>query len=204
MPVPAPDATPDAEVEPASAVLGRLAKGDGTSISFAEILAHAGPRVHGLALLLLVLPETVPLPLPSASTVLAIPLGLIALHLAVYGEGGRWPRRLERFRVSRAATSAVARYLVPVLAWFESFSRPRLTMLAHRERLVGLVSFYLSLVLLLPLPLMNTPPAICLALLALGLIQQDGVLIAAGLVGTVAVTIALAAIVILARGLLGF
>lgn len=204
IPLPPAAAPPDPEVEPASSVLRRLAEGGGDSISFAEILEYAGPRVHGLALLLLVLPETVPLPLPSASTILAIPLCLISLHLVIYGEGGRWPQRLQTLRVSRAATAVVARYLVPVLAWLEAFSRPRLTILAHRQRLLGLVCFYLSLILLLPLPFLNAPPAICLALIALGLIQQDGLLIAAGIAGTIGITIALVGIVVLARGLLGF
>jgi hypothetical protein len=44
----------------------------------------------------------------------------------------------------------------------------------------------LSLLLLLPLPLVNTPPAVCLLLLAWGLMRRDGVFVLAGLVGTVA------------------
>ena len=189
---------------PASEVLRQLADGTGGTISFGEMMAKAGPKVHGLGLLLLVLPETLPLPLPSASLVLAIPLALISLHLAAFGEGSRWPQRLESVRVSRAATKVVAGYLVPVLSWFETLSHPRMLMLARRERLIGLVCFYLSLILILPIPFLNAPPAICLALIALGLIQHDGLLIAIGFIGTIVVTLVLVWAVIWARALLGF
>jgi hypothetical protein len=47
------------------------------------------------------------------------------------------------------------------------------------------------MLLLLPLPLFNTPPALCLALLAWGMVQRDGAAVAAGLAGTLAVTAAL-------------
>jgi hypothetical protein len=202
-PDPSPAPSGGAPAHPASEVLRQLAGGSGDTISFAEIADKAGPRVHGLALLLLVLPETLPLPLPSASLILAIPLMLISLHLALFGEGSRWPRRLETVRVSRAATATVARYVAPVLAWFETISHPRMLMLARRERLIGMVCLYLSLILFLPLPLVNAPPGICLALIALGLIQHDGLLIGAGLAGTIALTIALAWLAVFARGLLG-
>jgi hypothetical protein len=38
---------------------------------------------------------------------------------------------------------------------------------------------------------MNAPPAICLAAVALGIIHRDGVLIAFGLVGAIAISAAL-------------
>jgi hypothetical protein len=79
-------------------------------------------------------------------------------------------------------------------------SRPRWAAFAGQERLIGLVCAYLSLILLLPLPFVNAPPAICLALIALGLIQRDGVLIALGLAGTVMTTFALVAAVVWAGG----
>ena len=188
----------------ASHVLRSLAARNEPSISFGTILAAAGARVHGLALLLIVLPETLPLPLPSASTVLAIPLFLISLHLAVFGEGGGWSSpRLDAIRIRRTALAAAVRYVAPVLEWLEALSRPRWSAIARRERLIGLVCLYLSAVLFLPLPFVNAPPAICMALLALGLIQRDGVIVTLGLAGSAAVTVALAWIVLLAGGLVG-
>ena len=56
------------------------------------------------------------------------------------------------------------------------------------DRMLGLICLYLAVLLLLPIPLMNTTPALCLAAIALGMIQRDGLFVAAGIGGTIAVT----------------
>ena len=195
-------AEPAVDHHASSHVLRALASGKSETVTFLEMMDSAGARVHGLALLLLVLPETVPLPLPSASLILAIPLLLISLHLALFGEGSRWPARLNTVHVRRSAVAATAHYVAPVLEWFENLSRPRWSMIARHEHLLGLVCAYLALILLLPLPLMNTPPAISMALIALGLIQRDGLLVILGLIGTIATTIALVWVAVWAGGFL--
>ena len=93
----------------------------------------------------------------------------------------------------------VSRYVAPALGWFEGWSRRRWPALVQRERLAGLVCLYLSLILFLPIPFLNTPPALCLAAIALGLIQRDGAIIAGGMVGTVLVTAAAIGVIDLAR-----
>jgi len=171
-----------------SEIIDTLAASPDARIPFSAVVAAAGSRVHGLALLVIVLPEAVPLPLPSASTVLGIPLIIISAHLALFGEGPMLPARLEAIAVPRSVLQAAARYLAPAFRWIENVSRPRLLWLVRRERLLGLVCLYLSLILILPIPLFNTPPAICLALVALGMIQRDGALVILGILGGVAVT----------------
>ena len=81
----------------------------------------------------------------------------------------------------RSVLAAVARYAVPPLEWIERLSRPRWTWLAQRERPIGFVCFVLSLVLFLPIPFLNAAPAIALVLIALGMIQRDGIVVALGL-----------------------
>jgi hypothetical protein len=172
----------------ASEVLESLAAGNEEKIPLGGIAAAAGSRVHGLALLIVVLPEVPPIPFPSASLILAIPLVIISAHLALFGEARLLPARLRSLSVPRSVVVAAARYLAPVLRWVERASRPRWRRLAGQERLIGLVCLYLSIILLLPLPLVNAPPAMCLAAIALGMIQRDGLLIAAGIAGTVVIT----------------
>jgi hypothetical protein len=172
----------------ASEILDALAAQPGDRIPLSTIAEVAGSRVHGLALLVFVLPEVPPLPLPSASTVLGIPLILISAHLALFGEGSLLPPRLAAASMPHAVFAAAARYLAPVFRWIERASRPRWLWLARRERLVGVICLYLSLILILPIPLLNAPPAACLAAVALGMIQRDGVFIAGGIVGAVLVT----------------
>lgn len=186
----------------ASEILDALAARKDERISFGAIAAAAGARVHGLALLVFVLPEVPPIPLPSASTVLAIPLIVISAHLAIFGEGSLLPARLRASSMPHAVFVAAARYLAPVFRWIESVSRPRWLWLARRERFLGLVCLYLSIVLILPIPLLNSPPAACLAAVALGMIQRDGMFIAAGIAGGLVVTGVLVGIIDAAGSLL--
>jgi hypothetical protein len=183
-----PVETPEAHEESASDILRSLAAHPETKITFGEVVAAAGSRVHGLALFLFVLPETLPLPLPSASGILGIPLLLISGHLAIFGEAKALPPRILAIKIPRAVFVAIARYIAPVLGWIEQISRPRWAIFVREERPMGILCLYLSLILFLPLPLMNAPPAICLAIVALGIIHRDGVLIAAGAVGAVMLT----------------
>lgn len=188
--------SPPEEDHPASVVLRRLSDGGTPSVSFGEVAAAAGSRVHGFALLFFVLPETLPLPVPSASTILGLPLILVSAHLAIFGEGSRWPARLEQLHIPRSFIANITRYVAPVLERFEGMSRHRWAALVRQERLLGLLCLYLSIILILPLPFINLPPAACIAAIALGLIQRDGRFIALGIVGTAVLTAALVWIVL--------
>jgi hypothetical protein len=152
-------------------------------LTFAELARRMGSRAHGLALVLLALPEAMPLPVPSLSAVLGVPMMAVSAHLALHGEGGDLPGWLGRRRVPGALLGLLRGRL---MSRAERMTRNRLQGLARRERLIGAVCVVLSLLLLLPLPLVNTPPAVCLLLLAWGLMRRDGVFVLAGLVGTVA------------------
>ena len=177
-----------AGADSASAILRSLAARPESHVPFGDVVAVAGSRVHGIALLLFVLPETVPLPLPSASGILGVPLLLISAHLAIFGEAAKLPQRILAIRIPRSIFATIAKYVGPVLDWLERVSRPRWNFFVREERLTGVLCLYLSLILFLPLPLMNAPPAIALAAVALGIIHRDGILIAAGWLGAVIIS----------------
>lgn len=164
--------------EPLSELLAALPEGQGLALG--DILEGFGSRAHGTAILLLALPDAIPLPVPSVGGILGIPLALISLHLFLFGGEGHLPGRLSRWRLPPRGVSLLKRRVAPLLARAERISQPRLGAIAARQRLVGLVCLVLSVVLLLPIPFMNTPPSLCLALLAWGIIQRDGVFVLAG------------------------
>jgi hypothetical protein len=173
---------------PTSRILRDLDSAGSRPIHLAAMLEAMGSRVHGMLLLLLALPDTFPMPLPSTSTVLGIPLVIIAGHLVLFGEGSKLPSRAERITVSPRIVRALTRYAAPMLEFVERLSRPRLTFLLRSDRALGLVCLYLSIILLLPIPFMNALPALCLVAVALGVIQRDGLIVAVGIAGTAAVT----------------
>lgn len=150
-----------------------------------------GSRVHGLALALLALPDTLPLPVPSTSLVLGVPLIMIAAHMVLYGEGSKLPGRAEALAIPHAAIAVLARYGAPVLDVLEKLSRPRWHVLVRSDRALGLLCLYLSVLLILPIPFFNAAPAICLVAIALGMVHRDGLMVAIGALGTAVLTFAL-------------
>lgn len=184
----APPLPAEERIESASEILRSLAARPEAHIPFGEVVTAAGSRVHGIALFLFVLPETLPLPLPSASGVLGIPLLIISAHLAIFGEAAHLPQRVLDLKIPRQVFVAISKYVGPILGWLEKISRPRWGFFVREERATGILCLYLSLILWLPLPLVNAPPALCLAAVALGIIHRDGVLIAAGLAGAAVLT----------------
>jgi hypothetical protein len=171
-----------------STVLRGLAASQETSIPFGSMIDALGARAHGVALLILVLPEAIPLPIPSAGAVLGVPLILVAAHLVVFGEHAGIPQRVRDINMPVSALRAVVKYLGPVLDFLENLARPRLLMLARSERISGAVCLYLALLLFLPLPFLNFPQALCLAAIALGMVTRDGIFAAAGYIGTAVLT----------------
>lgn len=169
------------------------------SVPLREVATALGGGGHALALLVLVLPETIPLPVPSISLVLGVPLILVAWHLVVHGDDGTLPGRVRDVEVPTAAAKVVDRWVGPVVRWIERLSQPHWPAIARRQRLAGVVCLYLAILLALPIPFVNLVPAVCLAAIALGLVRRDGVYVAAGLAGTVGLTVALIYLVAVVR-----
>jgi hypothetical protein len=152
-----------------------------------QLVRLFGSRTHGVALLLLALPDSIPIPVPSVSAVLGVPMLLISLHLLAFGEQATLPRRLNRVPIPAPLVGFLRRRIPPLLRQAERVSHPRWQFIAGRERLIGLASVLMALLLLMPLPLFNTPPALCLVLLAWGMVQRDGAFVIAGLAGSMAI-----------------
>lgn len=184
-----------------SHVLGTLP--DDRHVPLGELLSAAGSRAHGMSLLLLSLPEALPLPIPSASAVLGVPLVAISAHLALFGEADALPRRIRSLTLPPRVLRLLRKRVAPLLARAERVSHPRLPLLVKWERILGAVCLYLSVLLLLPLPFFNIPPAICLVLLAWGMVRRDGLSVAAGLAAALLTTAGLAGLLDWAKGLLG-
>jgi hypothetical protein len=151
-----------------------------------EVMRRGGSRAHGLGLLLFALPETLPIPIPSLSLILAIPLVGISAHLTLFGEGRGVPKQIRDRSIPISLVKTVSKYLAPIFKTIERLSHPRFEALAELERLLGVACLLLSIILLLPIPFGNLLPAACLAAIAFGMIQRDGVVVALGLLGAIA------------------
>ncbi len=165
----------------ASAILSALAEKDGEKVTMEDVLAEAGSRAHGFGLLLFALPEALPLPVAGVSAILAIPLLLLSAHLVIFGTGAGIPQRVRGYGIRTSLVGRVTKAAAPVLKKLERLSKPRMEFLADSGRLIGLVCLFLSVVIALPIPFGNLVPAVCLGLIAFGMVERDGLIVAVGL-----------------------
>lgn len=163
--------------QPLSEVLQEIAETPSERISLNELSARFGGRALGALLLVFGILCLLPLP-PGATTIFGLPLLLLAPQLLV---GLRAPWLPQTLRHRAVEMDQVRPNLPRVIRWLrriESVSRPRLTFLFGPvgQRLIGLVCTVLAVVLILPIPLGNLLPAASVSVLALALIQRDGIL----------------------------
>lgn len=151
-------------------------------ISIADLLAALGDRALAALLLVFAAPNVLPVP-PGTSAILGAPLVFLAAQLA-FGCGPWLPAIIADRTMARAEFEGLVRRLSPWLARAGRLLRPRATALTQppMEHLVGLVCLLLAVVLVLPVPLGNMLPALAISLLALGILERDGLWILAGLV----------------------
>lgn len=167
--------------------LDDLAKSaSGTSVSLEWILSQLHERAFGLFLLVLALPCCIPF-LYGVPQIVAFPLMFVSFQILL-GRRTPWlPAKLGARTVSVEGLETLAERARPWLQRVEAFSRPRQSQLTRPplDRLVGLALVLFSASILVPLPGTNTVPGFAVVLLAVGLLQRDGILIVLGtLLGT--------------------
>ena len=151
-------------------------------VAIRDLLATIGDRAFGLVLLLFALPNCIPGP-PGLGSILGLPVVLFGIQMARGRSAPRLPDFVGRRTVRRETLLAVAERGRPWLQKLERVCRPRLLVLSSRrsERLIGMVITALALAITVPLPLTNFIPAVGVAIMALGLLEEDGVTILLGL-----------------------
>jgi len=173
--------------EPLSVLLRGLTKGPPGPIRIRDMIDYFGHRAFGAVLFVFAVPNLLPLP-PGSSTVLGLPLVVVAPQLAL-GVGRLWvPRALAERTVQREALARGFDRLLPALERIERLLAPRLKFMFGPvgDRIIGLICFLLSLVLILPIPLGNMLPAAAVSALALAITQRDGAMALVGYLLTAA------------------
>ncbi|WP_430912802.1 exopolysaccharide biosynthesis protein [Methylobacterium sp. sgz302541] len=169
-----------------------LATQEGDRLTVGDVVAVLKDRAFALLVVLLGLPNCLPMPPP-------IPLlcGLLLLLVAVQivaGMSTPWlPRALLSRSIARADVERAVNRAVPLLRRLERWSRPRLSIFetALGMRGVGLILLTLSMALIVAAPVVGQIPlGLAVCLVGLGLVERDGVVVLAGLaIGTVGVAL---------------
>lgn len=181
-----------------SEILASLAARAEGRVALGDLVASLGDRAFGLLMLIFALPNAVGLgTIPGLSTVFGVPQIIFALQM-IAGLDKPWlPKVLLDKSIPAEDFRSVVAKSAPYLDRIEQLLRPRLMPLTSpiAERLLGVVFLVLATIVALPIPLGNWPPAIAMSVIALGLVERDGILVIAGLaIGIVAAVVALAVV----------
>jgi hypothetical protein len=178
-------------------------KSEDPRISLRELVDGLGDRAFGIAILIFALPNCIPGP-PGVGSVLALP-PIIFFAQMLAGRHKLWlPQWLLNKSFQRAKLCAALNWAAPKLTRLEDICRPRLVDLTRGrgERIVAAWLLFLNALVIIPLPLTNMLPSIATVIVAVGLIERDGIAVSLGsLLGIPAALVALASITLVFKGL---
>ncbi len=165
-------------------------------VSLGRIAASVEGRIHGLLLVVLALPDSIPM--IGFSLLLATPIALVALSLLIYGPRRPLPQRLLNRRVPRRALDRALHWGLPWIRRLEHVVHPRWPTIAAYVRPFAAVALAAAVILAIPMPGANWLAAVSIVLTGIGLLQRDGLVL---LVATAVFALALTVLVLLATGI---
>lgn len=147
------------------------------SVSVGELIDRLDSRAHGVLLLILALPMCIP-NVPGISTIFGVLMLAPAIQMVLGSRRLMVPERVRAWRVSGEALRRTFRVATPTLKRLEHLIKPRMARLTRFPVtiLVGLQTLLMAIILILPIPFANWPPAMTVTLTALALLQRDGLL----------------------------
>jgi hypothetical protein len=187
-----------------SQILLALASQPGERLTVRDIMAVLQDRAFALLVVLLGLPNCLPMP-PPIPLVCGLLLALVAIQI-VFGRPTPWlPRTLLNRSIAQTDVERAVGRAMPAFRRLERVSRPRMTFLETpiAMRLMGAVILVLALGLLFAPPFVGQIPlGLAVCLVGLGLVERDGLVVLGGLViGTVGLTLSLGFVYAILSGL---
>lgn len=148
------------------------------TVTLGWLMRHLGRRSFGIILLLLGLLAC----LPGVSAVAGVLIAIPAYQMIVARSGPVFPRVFAARVFRKQRLAAILARAVPALRFLERFIRPRRqTPFEVTKRVVGGAILLVGCLLFVPIPLSNVPPALAIVLLAFAYLEEDGILLCAGL-----------------------
>ncbi|MBX9990277.1 exopolysaccharide biosynthesis protein [Phreatobacter oligotrophus] len=169
--------------------------GSGERISLGELTTSLGDRGFGLLVLIFALPNIIPM-IPGVSTVSGVVIALVGLQMMI-GRHAPWmPGFVAEKSMPREQLAAMVDRTVSWVERLERVAQPRWTGMTRGPMHVVLGAMFVLLGAILALPLSwigNFPPGVALVVLSIGMLEEDGLLVALGhAIGIVATLLVLA------------
>ncbi len=160
------------ETAPISRIVAEVAAAfPGERITLGEMAEAFGDRAFGLLLLLLLLPSL----LPGMASVFGTPLLILGVQMGLGRRVPKLPQIIARQCIKRTDLLRLASASSKGLGRIERFVKPRPGFFTGPvgERIIGWLTAYVALMLILPGPGTNGPPAFGNIVMALGVIEHD-------------------------------
>lgn len=155
-----------------------------------------GERAFGALMFIFAVPNAIPTP-PGTSAILGLPLVILTWQVMM-GRQTLWlPQAVRQRKISRDMLQSFVTKVTPIMGKLERILKPRLGFLVTSnlaERVIGFITFMLAVILFLPIPFGNIPPALAVSCIALGLAERDGLAVMVGYVFALAAAALLAAV----------
>jgi len=176
--------SPAAQRETLSESLNSLLEESATeSVTLNELMGKTRGRGLYIVLILLSLPFITPIPLPGLSTVLGLTMAALAARLAL-GLPPRLPKFIGARKISRKRLRAMVGASARILRAIDQLAKPRHSgWLEWRTARLGnaMLLVLMGLFLAFPhppvIPFSNSLPSWAVILLALAIMQRDGILV---------------------------
>lgn len=150
---------------------------DEGTITISRFFAMLGDRSFALFILIFSLPNSLPVPgIPGFSTITGLPILLIALQVT-FGQKNIWlPNKVAQTSFSHQVVSKILLKALPMIMWLERFIKPRVVFLCEGfgERFIGFMILIMASILVLPIVGGNFLPGFSISLMALALLENDG------------------------------
>ena len=160
-----------------------LALNEGRDISLGDIAAAVGDRGFGILFVLLSLPSALPVPAPGYSTPFGIVLFILSLQL-LSGRPAPWlPEWASEKVLKRKTADRMINTTSSFFRFVEKFIRPRFSFTSSplTGRIYAVLLLLMSGLMILPIPLTNTLPAMVIFFVGIALTERDGLALAAAM-----------------------
>ncbi len=157
--------------------LRTLLQTDAEALTIAQLVDRVGDRGFGLLLLVLSLPSALPVPAAGYSVPFGILLVVLAVQMLVGKTHPVFPKRLQRVTLSKSLAEKLLNGASWIFEKLEWIVRPRMKWVGQRIglTLMGVLVMIMAILMMIPIPLTNSFPAMVIFLIGVGLTEEDGV-----------------------------
>ena len=174
----------DEHLAPISRIVTEVAaKFPGERITLGEMAEAFGDRAFGLLILLLCLPSLI----PGMASVFGIPMLILGAQMGLGRRVPKLPQFISRQSIKREDLLRLSGNSSSWIKRIEQYVKPRpgFFISPKGDRLVGWLTVYSALMLILPGPGTNGPPAFGTIIMSLGVVESDNRVVGIGVLVTI-------------------